>query len=603
MFYSHYKNLLEQNNALIYKFTTLKENITDKILKYEKFRTNNYIEELNQINKEISIILDDILIPNEYKLNIINQTDLREFIYNLNIIDNIDLDNEKKYQLFEKLRLFNDKLYDFNNLIINYSQAEYQTNIKIILSSLTLIIVIIIITIFYINYNFLIPFINLLKNINDISTGNLKKISIFKNQEINLIGNSINILLDKYQHSNLLYERYNSILKSVISFINISANEHDMSKILNEFCRILLYNKEYCLVWIGKPDANNKNDLIPVAANACTTMDGRQCEECVAIILTSMEEKGIAYNPGLQAILKKEPVVINGILSNTPLGPFKDTPLFDGNASCLAIPLIYNDEILIVINIYSINGGAFTDEEAQLLKRFADILGLFLTKTHTKTGKNLISEKIWKCSSIGEISGTVMHEINNINNGILNYTQILLDDLNEGRSQKQEQIQFLEQTLKQSEKIAQIIHNIVTSILTVDEVKEYISLKDIFRDIVEILNYQLKIDKIKLKIDMAEHIDSIKISSRHLKSIILSLILNARDTLMSGDANKNINISVDFAKDRNNMLTIQISHRGAEYDLSNLQTDICREMLNKESGELNILFEKKLIYKTILFPL
>lgn len=148
-------------------------------------------------------------------------------------------------------------------------------------------------------------------------------------------------------------------------------------KILQHCCRGLLDNPDACLAWIGLPDPDG-HDVIPVSADASSSMTREECASCMTVLLTAAEESGLEFNPAARALHGGKPVLQSDILANTPKGLIKNTPLADGQAVCAAFPLRLGEENLGVLSLYAKNAAAFGPAEMDLFSGLADTLALRL---------------------------------------------------------------------------------------------------------------------------------------------------------------------------------------------------------------------------------
>jgi signal transduction histidine kinase len=155
-------------------------------------------------------------------------------------------------------------------------------------------------------------------------------------------------------------------------------NSRNRSALFKDLCRALLGNESYCLVWIGLPDEKG-TDVLPVSADGSTTMNRKECEICMSVLLTDAEEKGIEYNPAAAALRKRLPVVHRDILADIPRGLLKETPLAAGYAACAAFPLIWREKIHGVLSIYSTSKESFQPGEMDLLEAVAAEISLALS--------------------------------------------------------------------------------------------------------------------------------------------------------------------------------------------------------------------------------
>ena len=160
------------------------------------------------------------------------------------------------------------------------------------------------------------------------------------------------------------------------------ARNKTRDSLFKEVCRALLANHEYCLVWIGQADETG--DIMPVTADGATSMSNKECEACMAILLTEAEEKGLEQNPAALALRSKAPVVRLDILAGIPKGLLKGTPLADGHAACAALPIIWQNSVYGVLSIYALSSTNFDPKEMELLEGLAGDLALAL---HTIEGQ------------------------------------------------------------------------------------------------------------------------------------------------------------------------------------------------------------------------
>ena len=160
-----------------------------------------------------------------------------------------------------------------------------------------------------------------------------------------------------------------------------------------------------------------------------------------------------------------------------------------------------------------------------------------------------------KLAAIGELAAGVAHEINNPINGVINYAQILQDML-EG-SGSEEQNDLLKRIIKESDRVAGIVRNLLDFARQRDEKIDDISLKEIIDDSISLIKHQMVKEGITPSLDIPEDLPTLRGNPQHLQQVFLNIFSNARYALNerfpSLDPRKKIEIScrlVHFGNDR-----------------------------------------------------
>ncbi|MCL7487965.1 MAG: DUF3365 domain-containing protein [Desulfobulbaceae bacterium] len=154
-------------------------------------------------------------------------------------------------------------------------------------------------------------------------------------------------------------------------------------------------------------------------------------------------------------------------------------------------------------------------------------------RLYIATVRDITEEKIRKSealrtgqlAAIGELAAGVAHEINNPINGIINYSQILLDNADEryddaGRD-------FLSRIIKEGERIALIVGNLLSFARQRDDVVEEVSIKEIIEDSVSLLMHQLQKDGIRLSVDIPPDLPFIQANPQQIQQVMVNLLTNA----------------------------------------------------------------------------
>jgi PAS domain S-box-containing protein len=130
-------------------------------------------------------------------------------------------------------------------------------------------------------------------------------------------------------------------------------------------------------------------------------------------------------------------------------------------------------------------------------------------------------------AALGELSAGVAHEINNPINGIINYSQILLNICDP----ESKEYDLAKRIIKESDRIANIVGNLLSFARKRDDEKTSVNVQDVINDSIALTEAQLKKDGINLKVSMPSELPEITANFQQIQQIFLNVISNARYAL------------------------------------------------------------------------
>ncbi len=168
-----------------------------------------------------------------------------------------------------------------------------------------------------------------------------------------------------------------------------------------------------------------------------------------------------------------------------------------------------------------------------------------------------------KLESIGTLAGGVAHEINNPINGIMNYAQLISDRLESGNPLRE----FSEGISKETERVASIVHNLLSFARQDKQAHSLASIVDIINNTTALIRTIIRRDQITLELEVPENLPKIKCRSQQIQQVLMNLLTNARDALNARyhehDPNKIMIVSVrTFEKDGGNWLRTTVEDHG-----------------------------------------
>jgi PAS domain S-box-containing protein len=169
-----------------------------------------------------------------------------------------------------------------------------------------------------------------------------------------------------------------------------------------------------------------------------------------------------------------------------------------------------------------------------------------------------------KLEAIGTLAGGVAHEINNPLSGIMNYAELILEDMGED-SQATE---YARSIIEETDRIAVIVKNLLQFSRHEKQTHSYASIYDIINQTVSLIKTIIKKDQIHLDIDIKEDLPLIKCRSQQIQQVLMNLLTNARDSLNEKfpdyDENKIIRITCcGLEAEGRRWLRLTVEDRGA----------------------------------------
>ena len=377
-----YETVIAQNEKIIFQFATIREHITESLLENRPQQLNNITGEIESLNVNISQVLQQPIIPDEYRLSFAGQVDFAGIILLLRNIGAGEQTQAKIRQLNQEIRILGERLMLFDRVIVEHVKRKLVGFQNFVIGLLAVILFIVIYALLFWYGRVGIPLLELSKQAKEITSGKRSALSLRKKRgDVAELAGSFQDLFAKQQASSGELACYNRVLEMVHNVRGAVRQAETQDEVFINVCRGVLTNNDYALVWIGIQ--GDKNRIIPVVADGSTTMSRQERDECMAALLTAAEENSDKYDIAHKALAKKTPVTMHAVLEGLPKGPFKNTPFAAKMPDCIALPLVYDQQVYGILNIYSTASTGFSGEEVELLEGMGRdiIFSLFVLET------------------------------------------------------------------------------------------------------------------------------------------------------------------------------------------------------------------------------
>ena len=133
-----------------------------------------------------------------------------------------------------------------------------------------------------------------------------------------------------------------------------------------------------------------------------------------------------------------------------------------------------------------------------------------------------------RLASVGELAAGVAHEINNPINGVINYAQILMDELSEAN---EEMGNISTRILKEAERVASIVKNLLSFAREAREDAAPAHIRALISDALELVGKQFAKDGIRLQVLSSAGLPKMVVNSQKIQQVFVNLLSNARYAL------------------------------------------------------------------------
>lgn len=520
--YQEHEAIISQTESLIFQFSIIREQVSESLIDPHQSNLSGISTEMEKLNSNLTTILSNNSIGDEYKLTFLNSIDLPGIILLLKKIEGGNSDTENFRNLNQEMRTLGERLILFDRVLVNNAKQKLIGFQNIIIGSSCLIVFLLVIVLALFHRRMIIPLLDLIQKSSLAVSSPIDTIEIASpSREISRVTASIADLLEQRRILRDHQQTYQNAAASVIdSFNGIWAKISRDGTIQN-------INGH-----IAEKYGFNREDLI-----------GRNWLELFII------PQSVSESPEDQTVLD--------ILLLA--GKTIDVTLYTNNEISkprLRCRFIVNPAEHQPSSIYCL-GFDITAEVERIDTLEHDLL--------EEKNKKVEMVRVSHLAILGEMSTGVAHEIGNMSNGIINYAQVLADGACDPDFELERDKMF-HKIIIEGEKIAGLAKNLLAYGQDDAKTKEIAKVDDILQNALALMSHYFRIDGTTVQTDL-DAIPLCKANGRQMQQVFLNVLNNARRALNERFRQKNkqkiLEIKAEtIGKDGQKMLRMTFTDHG-----------------------------------------
>jgi two-component system NtrC family sensor kinase len=142
-----------------------------------------------------------------------------------------------------------------------------------------------------------------------------------------------------------------------------------------------------------------------------------------------------------------------------------------------------------------------------------------------------------KMTSLGKLSASVVHEINNPLTGILNFVKLMQSMLKDGELSPEELAdmrQYLSIVYDETNRISRTLSNLLAFSRKRNQQLEAVELNNEIKETISLIGNQLQLQNISYKLNLDEQLHPVSADKGQIKQILVNLVLNAQEAMSEG---------------------------------------------------------------------
>jgi len=231
-------------------------------------------------------------------------------------------------------------------------------------------------------------------------------------------------------------------------------------------------------------------------------------------------------------VRRRKPMQVENV-QTSPQYQHPEIARLEGLVSLLSVPLVYHEQCLGTLNVYTAEPHAFSNEEVRALTALAELSAIAIEKARLYERTVDVEEQLRRneqLSALGLLAAEVAHEIRNP----LTVMKMLYHSLNLSFEENDPRVEDARVLSEKMNHLDTIVDRIVNFARNAEPRMAPVDVSDLLEDLALLTRHKLQHQNITLHRQEAVDLPSVRGDATQLSQAFLNLILNATEAMPEG---------------------------------------------------------------------
>ena len=246
-----------------------------------------------------------------------------------------------------------------------------------------------------------------------------------------------------------------------------------------------------------------------------------------------------------KTVLTQETAIVDNL--RRPEGPYVDSIVKEGIQSTVYIPLVLKGEPVGVMCVCSRSDFRFSGDYVEFLTAIGNQIGMAVRNAMLYEGANRAYQELKeaqeqvirseKLASLGKLSATIAHEINNPIAAVLTYVKLMMKLVTRGhfsQDRAEDISRYLSTMASEMTRCGEIVKNLLAFSRRTKIAIKAQNIDQIINRTLALTSHDLELKEIRFQSEIAPDLPMVQCDFRQIQQVLLNLISNASEAMEGG---------------------------------------------------------------------